>query len=158
DRWGDFRCVDQRRSERRAQEGADFVATEEERFHALPEIFNPRGAVERRQPRRLLGPIRQGGRIERENLRARSFIEALAGLFADPSTFDQLIDQLRNGKCPSEGIVAAGATDDVARNLSEDVDAGNVHGPERRAARAAQYRSGDGINLLDRVLARLERP
>ena len=46
---------------------------------------------------------------------------------------------------------------EVLRDVREDVDAGDVHRPERRALRPAERRPGDRVDLLDRVAAALER-
>jgi hypothetical protein len=44
-----------------------------------------------------------------------------------------------------------------ARDVREDVHARDVHRAERRALRPADRRTGDRVDLLDRVIAGLER-
>ena len=41
--------------------------------------------------------------------------------------------------------------------MSEDIDAGDIHRPERGAARPADGRTGDGVHFFDRVLAACNR-
>src|SRR5262249_4327981 len=134
---------------------AGLITAQKERLHALPHVLDAAGAVERGQTWRLPRAIRKARGIKRENLRSGAFVKALAGFFANPSALDQGVHKRGHGKCPLR-FVARRTADDVPGDVTEDVDPGNVHGPKRRAARAAENRTGDGIDFFDRVVARLE--
>ena len=46
---------------------------------------------------------------------------------------------------------------EVAHHVRQDVDAGDVHRAKRGAARPAERRSGDRVDLFDRVAAARDR-
>ena len=61
-------------------------------------------------------------------------VEALPGFFADPAALDQRIDERRQ----RERLGASRrrqALDEIARDVSEHVEAGDVHRAKRRALR-----------------------
>src|SRR5439155_21880729 len=74
-----------------------------------------------------------------------SLVEALTGFLANPSLLDQRHDDPRYLDAR------------VFRDGGEDVDAGDVHCPERGARRPAERGSGHRVDLFDRVLAGFER-
>ena len=111
------------------------------------------GGVERGQPRRLLRPVVQRRRIERQDLAARVLlVEALARLLADPAALDQRLDERRQRETRARRRRGK-PLGQVARHVREDVDAGDVHRAERRALRPAERRAGDRVDLFDRELA-----
>ena len=102
---------------------------------------------------RLLRPIRQRRRIERQDLGSApallALVESLARFLADPAALDRA--HVRHEARGSSTAVR------FLRDVREHVDAGDVHRAERGALRPAERRAGDRVDLLDRVSAGLER-
>ena len=158
---GDTRCVDQGAAERRAQKRADFIATGEQRLDSLGRVFDAARGVECGQAGRLLRPIRQRGRVQRQDLalagrRFLPFVKPLTAFLPDPAFVEQLLDERRQTEFGAGGVIGKPVAE-VPQDMAEDVDAGDVHRAERRALGAAQRGTGHRIDLFDRVLAGFER-
>ena len=82
-------------------------------------------------------------------------VEALAGFFADPAARDERIDQRRKSK-RDPFVLVSEAFGEIAGDVSEHVEAGDVGGAEGGAFRPAERRTGHRIDLFDRVGARFE--
>ena len=91
-------------------------------------------------------------RVERHNLAARILlVEPLRRLGANPASLDQFFDY--HGQRKDFAVFAtAQAAGQVAHDVGQHVDPRQIHRPERRAFRPADRGTGDGVNLLDRVL------
>ena len=79
-------------------------------------------------------------------------VEALAALRSRPCRA-RSSSRRAAARRTSPGPRRAQALGEVARDVRQHVDARDVHRPERRALRAADRRTGDRVDLLDRVLA-----
>ncbi len=160
DRMGDLRRdargIDERRRQRGPQEFAGLVFRVEQHPHALGDIVHRLARFNRGDARGLFRPVLEGGRIERPDFAfARGvlapLVEALAGLFAEGATLDQLLDERMHREGGAIGLVRQ-ALVEVPQHVREHVDAGDIHGPERGAARTAKRGPGDRVDLFDRVL------
>src|SRR5258708_3001625 len=91
--------IAERRFERVAQKVADFILAGEQRPDPDARVVYRLRLLERRQPRRLLRPIRHRRWIERQDLVAGAallaLVEALPGLLAGPAGLDQRGDERR---------------------------------------------------------------
>jgi len=137
--------VEQRRTKRRPKKSAGPALVKKQELHPLGRVLDISSRFEGGDLNRFLRPVAEGPRIEHENFRVRSFVETLAALFTDPAAFDERLQDSRE------------RDPEICRDVRNDVVSDNVHRSEGGALGPAQRRPCQGVDFLDRVVARLER-
>ena len=83
--------------------------------------------------------------------------EALTGFCPDPPALDELGDDWRQLEKVAVrfGVQPFGQ---ILRDVGQNIDAGDVHGPERSALRSADCRPCDRVDLFNGVVTGRKRP
>ncbi len=161
DRVGDVRGhprrVDEGRRKRFAQKLSSLVARIEQHADALLHVVDVLGRFKRGHARGLTWTVFEGLEIERPDFAfARStlppFVKASACFFPQQTLVEHALQERRHGKRGPIGLTWQ-SLGEVAHDVRQDVDAGDVHRAKGGAPRAAECRTGDRVDLFNRVTA-----